>query len=128
MLEPPSGALRESVDVVREDLAAGGGAIAELDGSPVGCLRWYLEPNGDVHVRRVAVEPGLQRRGLGRALMAWAEAEAEGRGCPGVTLGVRLVLVDNLAFFQSLGYEITGEHRHDGYAHPTWYALRKSVG
>ena len=126
-LDPPSGALRESATRVAEELAAGGGAIANLDGRPVGCLRWAVAETGDFHVRRVAVAPELQRRGLGRALMAWAEREARRRGCPGVSVGVRTALPGNLAFYRGLGYEVTAEHRHDGYDVTTWLALRKDL-
>ncbi|HSP73284.1 MAG TPA: GNAT family N-acetyltransferase [Gaiellaceae bacterium] len=126
-LDPPSGAGRESLEHVHEDLAAGGGAIAELDGRPVGCLRWTVAPSGDLHVRRVAVEPGRQGRGLGRVLMAWAEDEARRRGCGAVSVGVRIALPGNLAFYRALGYEVVDEHRHDGYEQPTWLSLRKRL-
>jgi predicted N-acetyltransferase YhbS len=125
-LDPPSGALRESVTVVADDLAAGGGAIAELDSRPVGCLRWWLDGR-DFRVRRVAVDPMLQGRGIGRALMAWSEAEARRRSCDAVVVGVRIVLVGNLDFYHRLGYEIVAEHAHDGYDRATWYAMRKDL-
>jgi tRNA threonylcarbamoyladenosine biosynthesis protein TsaE len=124
-LAPPSGALRETVDVVRGDLANGGGAIAHLDGSAVGCLRWELRD--DFHVRRVAVDPAFARRGVGRALMHWAEDEARRRGHAAVTVGVRIALPGNQQFYETLGYEVVGEHRHDGFAEPTWLALRKAL-
>jgi ribosomal protein S18 acetylase RimI-like enzyme len=127
-LEPPSGALRETLERVREDLAAGGGAIAELQGEPVGCLRWQPASDGSFHVRRVAVAMHARRRGVGRALMTWAEVEARRRGCDAVTVGVRITLPGNLAFYRGLGYEIVGEHSHDGYADVTWLGLRKPVG
>jgi tRNA threonylcarbamoyladenosine biosynthesis protein TsaE len=126
-LDPPSGAGRESVAVVRDALAAGGGAIAELAGRPVGCLRWTILEDGDFRVGRVAVEPDLQRRGVGTALMAWAEREALRRGCPAVFAGVRTGLPGNLAFYRRLGYDVVGERRHDGYDHTTWLALRKPL-
>jgi GNAT superfamily N-acetyltransferase len=126
-LDPPSGALRESVLDVIEDLMAGGGAIAESEGRSVGCLRWRLAQGGDFHVRRVAIEPELQRQGIGRALMAWAEQEARRRGCEAVAVGVRTALPGNLAFYRALGYGVVGERRHDGYDRTTWLALRKST-
>ena len=126
-LDPPSGAGKESVERVADDLAAGGGAIAENVGRAVGCLRWQLAPSGDFHVRRVAVEPQLQRGGIGRMLMLWAEREAARRGCEGVFVGVRIALPGNLDFYRRLGYEVTGEHRHDGYDRTTWLAMRKIV-
>jgi ribosomal protein S18 acetylase RimI-like enzyme len=126
-LDPPSGALRETAQRVAADLAAGGGAIAERDGRAVGCLRWQADEDCDLHVRRVAVLPELRRQGIGAALMAWAEQEAVRRGANGVTVGVRVALPRNLAFYRALGYEVLGERRHDGYDHTTWLALRKPL-
>lgn len=126
-LDPPSGAVRESVERVRDDLAAGGGAVLTLDGEPAACLR--LAASGtDLHVRRLAVDPRFRRRGLGRALLDWAEQEARRRGCEAISVGVRLALPGNLAFFRRLGYDVVGEHRHDGYEQTTWLALRKRLG
>lgn len=132
-LDPPSGAVQETLHQVRADLQPGGGrergaALAVLQGGAVGCLRWELTPTRELHVRRVAVDPSLQGRGIGRALMAWAEREAAARGCAAVTLGVRTALPDNLAFYEKLGYRVTGEHRHAGYREPTWLSMRKPVG
>jgi ribosomal protein S18 acetylase RimI-like enzyme len=125
-LDPPSGARREAPDAVRADLARGA-ALALLGERPVGCLR-FETGHGHLHVRRVAVEPRLQRRGIGRALMAWAEAEARRRGLSEVTLGVRLALPANIAFYRRLGYAAVAEHAHPGYDRPTWLEMRKPVG
>ena len=92
----------------------------------VGCLR-LDEADGYLHVRRVAVEPGHQRGGVGRALMEWAEAEASRRGLREVRLGVRRPLTGNLAFYRRLGYEIVGEHSHRGYDEITWYSMAKRL-
>jgi GNAT superfamily N-acetyltransferase len=134
-LDPPSGALQETLHQVQADLRPGlrpdargaGAALALLEGRAVGCLRWEVTPAADLHVRRLAVEPALQGRGVGRALMAWAEREAAARGCAAVTLGVRVALPGNLAFYTKLGYVVTGEHRHAGYREPTWLSMRKPV-
>jgi GNAT superfamily N-acetyltransferase len=102
-LDPPSGAGRETPETVRADLAAHGGAIASVGGRPVGCLR--LESNPDrLYVRRVAVPPADQGRGIGSALMSWAEAEAVRRGLTILEVGVRLSLPGNIAFYERLGY------------------------
>ena len=126
-LEPPSSAVVESVERVVADLAAGGGAMAERDGVAVGCLRWRPRADGDMYVARVAVDPGEQGSGIGRALMAWAEAEAIRRDFEGVAVGVRIALPANLAYFRRLGYEVTGEHSHEGFDQPTWLSLRKQI-
>ena len=78
-------------------------------------------------MRRVAVEPALQGRGIGRALMAWAEAEARRRGVAEVTLGVRIALPSNLELYRHLGYEVVSAHAHPGYDRPTWLQMRKPV-
>lgn len=126
-LDPPSGAASESVASVIDALAAGGGAVAEQRGQAVGCLRWRPAPEGDLYVGRVAVDPALHDRGIGRVLMAWAEGEARRRRCDGVAVAVRVALPDNLDFFQRLGYRVTGEHRHQGYAYTTYLSLRKDL-
>jgi GNAT superfamily N-acetyltransferase len=129
-LDPPSGALAETEADVAADLVAGGGALARADGdgaAAVGCLRWSLPDDGTFHVRRLAVDPAIQGRGVGLALMAWADDEARSRGCPGVTAGVRLALPGNQEFFRRLGFAVVGEHRHDGYSRVTWLSLGKDL-
>jgi GNAT superfamily N-acetyltransferase len=126
-LRPPSGAVAESVDLVAAALAAGGGAVAERDGVAVGCLRWRIGDDGDLYVGRVAVDPSEQGSGVGGALMAWAEAEARQRGCGGLSVGVRVALPENLAYFQRMGFVVPGEHSHDGFDQPTWLSLRKDL-
>jgi GNAT superfamily N-acetyltransferase len=126
-LQPPSGAVAESVEQVEAVLAAGGGAVAERAGVAVGCLRWSLRDDGDLYVGRVAVDPRERGTGIGRALMAWAEADARRRGCPGLSVGVRVALPENLAYFQRMGFVVTGEHSHDGFDQPTWLSLRKDL-
>jgi GNAT superfamily N-acetyltransferase len=126
-LDPPSGALRETVAVVRDDLAAGGGAIAEWDGRAIACLRWHIEDRKVFHVRRLAVAPPFQRQGIGRALIAWAESEAVHRGYTSISVGVRTALTSNVSLFRDLGYAVVAEHRHDGYLHPTWLSLHKPL-
>lgn len=125
-LDPPSGEGKETLESVRADLGAHGGGVAWLEDRPAGCLRIAVEAD-HLHVRRVAVLPELQGRGIGRALMEWAESEASGRGLRAVTLGVRLALPGNIAFYQRLGYKVTGRHAHPGYDRPTWVSMRKPV-
>ena len=57
--------------------------------------------------------------------MRWAESEALDRGLQTVTVGVRLALESNLAFYRGLGYGEVGRHAHPGYDEPTWLTLEK---
>jgi ribosomal protein S18 acetylase RimI-like enzyme len=129
-LDPPSGAGKETLESVRAELGERGGALARAadgSGEVVGCLRFHVRP-GALYVYRVAVPPRLQGRGVGRALMGWAEGEAGRLGLGAVEVGVRIALPDNVAFYRALGYEVVAEHAHPGYDHPTSYEMRKPVG
>ena len=78
-LQPPSGAGSETVEDVRDELVRHPGGLGTIGARPVACLRLVIEP-GSAHVRRLAVLPELRRRGVGRAMMAWAESAAARRG------------------------------------------------
>ena len=125
-LRPPSGALTETEEQVRADLASGGGAMAEVGGTAVGCLRFGIDP-GRLHVRRVAVDPAWQRRGVGTALMEWAHGRARAESLAEVWLGVRVQLPGNRDFYHRLGYQVVREHRHPGSDQVTWYEMARPV-
>ena len=119
VLDPPSGATRETVEVVRADLAEGRGVLAHLGRRPVAAARVLLEER-HVHVRRVAVDPGFHRQGIARILMCWIHAEATRLGYAEVRLGVRKQLLAPRALYESLGYR---QATDEGY----WVVLRLSL-
>ena len=55
-------------------------------------------------VNYLAVDPGRQRQGIGRAMMDEVERLLRAAGCPKVNLQVRSANVSALAFYSSLGY------------------------
>ncbi|MGH9047344.1 MAG: GNAT family N-acetyltransferase, partial [Acidimicrobiales bacterium] len=107
-LEPPSGATRETLEVVEDDLARGRAVVASLTGRTVAAAR-VLFSDGRLHLRRVAVHPDFQRRGIARALMTWVHAEAARLGCFEVRLGVRKALGSTRRFYENLGYELASD-------------------
>lgn len=109
--------------MVRRDLEVHGGALAWDGAEAVGCLRFEIGAD-HLHVRRVAVPPGRQRRGIGTALMAWAHEHARSLGLREVRLGVRKQLPGNRAFYTRLGYTVVARHRHPGRSEVTWYEMR----
>ena len=121
-LDPPSGAISESEESVRNDLETGGGALARLNGEAVACLRFERE-SGYLFVRRVAVDPVHQRHGVGKALMEWIHDYAREAGYREVRVGVRRQLPGNLRFYEQLGYRVIAEHRHPGYDEVTWIEM-----
>jgi ribosomal protein S18 acetylase RimI-like enzyme len=60
-------------------------------------------------IENVAVSPFWQGRGLGRRLMAHAERLAAAMGYGEIRLYANARFVENIAFYQRLGYAITRE-------------------
>jgi len=109
LLDPPSGAVLESVDVVREHLTAGRGILATARGEAVAAARVVLHEDY-LHLRRLAVHPDCQRRGIGRAIMLWLQCQAPELGRHEIRLGVRHDLPGNRALYAALGYLPLAEH------------------
>jgi ribosomal protein S18 acetylase RimI-like enzyme len=89
---------------------------------------WVLAEGGEVlgvlvmrpaedhlFVDNVAVAPRHQGRGLGRELVAFAEAKATRDGLPEVRLYTNEKMHENLAVYARLGFEETGRRLDGGY-------------
>jgi GNAT superfamily N-acetyltransferase len=93
----------------------------------VGCV--FCDARVDcLYVGKLAVEPELQGRGIGRALMALAAAEARALDLAALELQTRVELVENHRAFERLGFVRTGETAHAGYDRPTSVTMRKVLG
>ena len=127
-LVPESGALAETSEAVRGELAAAGhGAfLAGLDGRAVGCVLFKPE-DGDLYFGRLAVLPECRGLGIAPLLVAAVEAEARRRAAPGVVLGVRIALPANQRLFERLGYAEVSRHAHAGFDAPTSITMRKRM-
>jgi GNAT superfamily N-acetyltransferase len=66
-------------------------------------------------VNNVAVAPGHQGRGLGRALLEFAEAEARRRGFAEVRLHTNAAMADNILMYPKLGYTEVGRETQHGF-------------
>jgi tRNA threonylcarbamoyladenosine biosynthesis protein TsaE len=102
-LDPPSTALHESERSVREALDRHGGLLVTVDGGPAGAL--LFEPgDGRLWLRRVAVDPAQQQRGVASALVGCAEEVATERGYSAVSLSARMELPATQRFWTRRGY------------------------
>jgi ribosomal protein S18 acetylase RimI-like enzyme len=63
----------------------------------------------------IAVSPARQGLGLGRQLLAFAEAEALRRGYHEIRLYTHQTMVENQRLYTSIGYEETGRGTEAGY-------------
>jgi ribosomal protein S18 acetylase RimI-like enzyme len=100
--------------LLREDLAAKPDAQMlicrdKADSGLTGCV--WLEPaaGDDWYLGLLAVQPSLQTRQLGRALLAAAENYARQRGARRIRMTVVNVRNALIAWYQRRGYTLTGE-------------------
>jgi len=123
-IDPPSSLHRLTPANIRET-ARQGGLVGAFDGEElVGCV--FLKYDGEaLYVGKLAVEPGRQGHGIGRALILEAERRAADRDFLKVTLQTRIELIENHTAFAKMGFVKTGETAHDGYDRPTSITMTK---
>ncbi len=89
--------------------------VVEMEGEVAGFVVFY--PRGDhLHVENVAVLPSAQGKGIGKALLGFAEDEARRLGLPAVELYTNVKMVENQAFYPALGYVETDRREEDGFS------------
>ncbi|MBL8703903.1 MAG: GNAT family N-acetyltransferase [Rhodospirillales bacterium] len=88
--------------------------VAELDGRVVGILVLLPEPD-HVLLDNVAVAPEAHGKGIGRALVAFAEDEARRRGHAEIRLYTHEKMTENVAMYPRLGYAETHRAQQAGY-------------
>ena len=111
-LDPPSGALSETIDDVRAAIRGGGAFLAFSSDTAVGSARFRLSP-GYVYAGRVAVLPAYRGKGVAGALMAAIEASARAHGVAEVRVGVRGSLPANRRLYEKLGYRILSSRPYE---------------
>jgi GNAT superfamily N-acetyltransferase len=125
-LTPPSGAHKESIESLAAKLAIGEGALAWQGESAVGSV--LFEVRGEaMYLGRLAVPPLYRRRGIGVLLVNYVEQQALARGHSQVTLGVRLQLPENTAFYTKLGYHVVSYGSHPGFTELTFMTMAKQL-
>lgn len=126
-LDPPSSAFQETDEDVAAAIWRGGAAIAWLDGTPVGSVRFEPEESW-LYIGRLAVIPEARRHGVARALVLAAEAEAARFGVTEAQLSMREVLPGNRALFEGLGYVVISVDPHPRNPAQNTLRLRKRLG
>ena len=86
-----------------------------VTGSPITAVLTLYPRDDHLYVENIAVDPSAQGRGLGRALMEFAEQEAARRGLSRMALVTHEVMTENQAIYARLGYIETGRRSEDGY-------------
>ncbi|MDQ6603413.1 MAG: GNAT family N-acetyltransferase [Chloroflexota bacterium] len=102
----PSGAFSDTVEGTRGMIATFPVVLAVAGETVVGCLFYAFEAD-HCFLFRLGVLPAYQRRGIGRALMEYAEGRAVQKGLSCMRLGVRRAMPENRDYYERLGYCVT---------------------
>jgi GNAT superfamily N-acetyltransferase len=102
------------LDDYQARVAEGAVWVAEQDGQVAGIL--VLLPEADhLLLDNVAVAPEAHGKGVGRALVAFAEDEARRRGHAEIRLYTHEKMTENIAMYPRLGYAETHRAQQAGY-------------
>jgi ribosomal protein S18 acetylase RimI-like enzyme len=88
--------------------------VIECDGMVAGLIV-QLPKDDHLLLDNVAVDPARHRRGIGRALMRFAEREGSRRGYSELRLYTHVTMTENLAMYAALGWQETGRGEQAGY-------------
>jgi ribosomal protein S18 acetylase RimI-like enzyme len=95
------------------------GAVTVLDEADgrVAAIIVLLPKEDHLLLDNIAVRPDRQGRGLGRTLIAFAEAEASRLGFAELRLYTHEKMTENIGLYLRLGFEETGRGQQAGYGH-----------
>jgi GNAT superfamily N-acetyltransferase len=88
--------------------------IASLGGEQVG-VAVLVRADDHVELNNVAVHPRWQGRGIGRALIAFAEETARAQGVPELRLYTHVTMTENIQRYARIGFIETHRGTEDGY-------------
>jgi GNAT superfamily N-acetyltransferase len=95
----------DAIDLPPEQIAAGGVFVLEQDGAIVGFSAILPREDGDTELDALFVEPGIQRRGIGRRLIEHSAGVARAHGSKA------LHVVGNShakPFYLACGFDVVG--------------------
>lgn len=127
LIDPPSSAHRLTPASLEQKARDEIGFAVTEDDSLIACAFFRPEPHC-LYVGKLAVDPHVQSRGLGRLLLGEAEKLARERGLGVLRLETRIELTGNHRVFESWGFRKTADGRHQGFDRPTFIEMQKTLG
>jgi ribosomal protein S18 acetylase RimI-like enzyme len=106
---PPRPMTDDYADVVRNHRVT----VAERDGEIAGLIVLRIDAEGFL-VDNVAVDPAHQGRGVGRALLEFAESAAREAGFSSIYLYTHERMAENIALYSRVGYVEYDRRQHGG--------------
>lgn len=127
LIDPPSSALKLTPEALKTKAHEEIGYAALIDGKLVGCLFCRQSAPDRLYMGKVAVLPGLQGQGIGRAMLKAAEGVAHACGVKYLELETRIELDHNHKRFEKWGFRIVAEKSHPGYDRTTFVQMEKPL-
>jgi len=88
--------------------------VAEHEGELAGFVVFYPELH-EMHVENVAVMPQKAGQRIGTCLLSFVETEAIAKGLSAVNLYTNEVMVQNIKWYQRLGYQEIERRQDSGF-------------
>lgn len=105
----PSGALLESPDSLRAELAGGLRiALVRVDGTAAAMVKYRPDADGSIYFSRLSVSPASRGSGLAALLLTALRSTAHQAGRPGLSCCVRADETGNIALYEHLGMRVSG--------------------
>ncbi len=101
--------LADYADLTARDLVH----VLDVDGAVAAYVVLIHEPEA-LLVENIAVSPAFQKRGLGRALLAFADDAARAAGLQTIRLYTNAAMTENIALYGRCGYVETHRATEDG--------------
>jgi ribosomal protein S18 acetylase RimI-like enzyme len=96
-------------------IAAGAVTVLDEADGRIAAIIVLVPKTDHLLLDNIAVRPDCQGRGLGRRLIAFAEAEARRQGFAELRLYTHERMTENIAVYTRLGFAETGRGRQAGY-------------
>ncbi|MEM8792116.1 MAG: GNAT family N-acetyltransferase [Pseudomonadota bacterium] len=124
-INPPSSLTRMSPECLARK-AEDETVLLATNPNLIGCL--FAKAQGEtLYLGKIAIDPGHQGKGIGRALVTAAETRARQNGQTALELQTRIELTENHTAFTRLGFTKTAETAHPGFDRPTSITIRKAL-
>ncbi len=126
-IDPPSSALRLTLDSLREKARAEMAYAAMEDGRLLGCIFCKPEPPDCLYIGKLAVAREAQGKGVGRLLLEVATDYAVAQRLSCLRLETRIELTENHGVFARWGFVRSADGIHPGFSRTTFIEMRKPI-
>jgi ribosomal protein S18 acetylase RimI-like enzyme len=125
-LNPPSGALTETVEDILKAFEQGGGSVIAWKGNgAIGSARYKYDSHF-IYIGRVSVLPEYRGLGIGKSMLHFLEEMARSASVWEARVAVRLSIPENIEMYLKLNYEII-DHKYYPERTDSWYVMAKSL-